>query len=68
MQAEYKEQYVRGGSRGDVIIGSDVWLCANCSMLPGVSIGHGAVVASGAVVSRDVPPNAVMAGNPAKLI
>jgi chloramphenicol O-acetyltransferase type B len=68
MQAEYREQYIRGGSRGDVIIGSDVWLCANCSILSGVTIGHGAVVASGAVISRDVPPYAVMAGNPAKLI
>ena len=55
-------------SRGDVIIGSDVWLCANCTILSGVTIGHGAVIANGAVISRDVEPYAVMAGNPAKLI
>ncbi|MFI8606968.1 CatB-related O-acetyltransferase [Ectopseudomonas chengduensis] len=55
-----------GGTRGDVIIGSDVWLCANCTILSGVTVGHGAVVASGAVVSRDVPPYSVVAGNPAR--
>lgn len=53
-------------SRGDVTIGSDVWLCANCSILSGVKIGHGAVVAMGAVVTRDVEPYAVVAGNPAR--
>jgi chloramphenicol O-acetyltransferase type B len=55
-------------SRGDVTIGSDVWLCANCTILSGVTIGHGAVVAAGAVVARDVEPYAVVAGNPAKLV
>lgn len=57
-----------GGTRGDVVIGSDVWLCSNCTILSGVTIGHGAVVASGAVVSRDVQPYAVVAGNPARQI
>jgi acetyltransferase-like isoleucine patch superfamily enzyme len=57
-----------GGSRGNVIVGSDVWLCANCSILSGVTVGHGAVVANGAMVTRDVPPYAVVAGNPAKII
>jgi chloramphenicol O-acetyltransferase type B len=53
-------------SRGDVTIGSDVWLCADCSILSGVKIGHGAVVAMGAVVTRDVEPYSVVAGNPAR--
>ncbi len=53
-------------SRGDVTIGSDVWLCAGCSILSGVRIGHGAVVAMGAVVTRDVEPYSVVAGNPAR--
>ncbi len=48
-----------------MVIGSDVWLCSNCTILSGVTIGHGAVIASGALVSRDVPAYAVMAGNPA---
>ena len=67
MQAKYREKYIKEGSRGDVIIGSDVWLCANSIILSGVTIGHGAVIANGAVISRDVEPYAVMAGNPAKL-
>jgi acetyltransferase-like isoleucine patch superfamily enzyme len=56
------------GSRGDVVIGSDVWLCANCTILSGVTIGHGAVIANSAVISRDVEPYAVMAGNPAQRV
>lgn len=55
-------------TKGDVIIGSDVWLCANCIILSGVKIGHGAVIGNGAVVTKDVPPYAVVAGNPAKII
>lgn len=62
-EAEHIKDF--GGSRGDVVIGSDVWLCSNCTILSGVTVGHGAVIASGAVVSRDVAPYAVMAGNPA---
>lgn len=57
-----------GISRGNVIIGSDVWLCANCTILSGVTIGHGAVVASGAVVTKDVEPYSIVAGNPAKTV
>ena len=65
-EAEHIENF--GGSRGDVVIGSDVWLCSNCTILSGVTIGHGAVIASGALVARDVPPYAVMAGNPAQQV
>jgi acetyltransferase-like isoleucine patch superfamily enzyme len=54
-----------GGTRGDVVIGSDVWLCSNCTILSGVNVGHGAVVASSAVVARNVAPYSVVAGNPA---
>lgn len=53
---------------GDVIIGHDVWLGSGCMILSGVRIGHGAVVAARAVVTRDVPPYAIVGGNPAKLI
>lgn len=55
-----------GFSRGDVNIGNDVWLCSNCMILSGVRIGHGAVVAAGSVVTRDVAPYSVVAGNPAQ--
>lgn len=50
------------------MIGSDVWLCANCTILSGVTIGHGAVIASEAVISRDVEPYAIMVGNPARKV
>jgi chloramphenicol O-acetyltransferase type B len=68
MDAAYKDKCLAVDSKGDVIIGSDVWLCANCTILSGVTIGHGAVIANGTMVSRDVEPYAVMAGNPAKFI
>lgn len=55
-------------SRGDVAIGHDVWLGSGCTILSGVTVGHGAVVAAHAVVSRDVPPYAVAAGNPARVV
>lgn len=55
-----------GLSRGDVVIGNDVWLCANCMVLSGITVGHGAVVGAGAVVTRNVEPYSVVAGNPAK--
>lgn len=60
-----------GGSdatRGDVTIGHDVWLASQCMVMSGVSIGHGAVVAARAVVTRDVPPYAIVAGNPARVV
>lgn len=57
-----------GQSKGDVIIGNDVWICANAVILPGVTIGDGAVIANGAIVTRDVEPYSVVAGNPAKNI
>lgn len=55
-------------SKGNVTIGSDVWLCANCTILSGVNIGHGAVVGTGAVVTKDIEPYAIVAGNPAKMV
>lgn len=55
-------------SKGDVVIGSDCWICTNAVILSGVTIGHGAIVAAGAVVTRDVPPFAVVGGNPCKQI
>lgn len=55
-------------SKGNVTIGSDVWLCANCTILSGVNIGHGAVVGAGAVVTKDIEPYAIVAGNPAKMV
>ncbi len=55
-------------TKGDVNIGSDVWICENAIILSGVSISHGAVVANGAIVAKDVAPYSIVAGNPAKHI
>jgi hypothetical protein len=51
-----------------VVIGNDVWLGASCLVLKGVTIGDGAVVAAGAVVTKDVPPYAIVGGVPARVI
>jgi hypothetical protein len=53
---------------GDTVIGSDVWLTMRTFVRGGVTIGDGAIVASGAVVTKDVPPYAIVGGNPAKVI
>lgn len=58
----------QGFASGDVLIGNDAWLGAGCIILTGVSIGDGAVIGAGAVVTRSVPPYAVVAGNPAKVV
>jgi acetyltransferase-like isoleucine patch superfamily enzyme len=51
-----------------VRIEDGVWLCARCIVLPGVTVGAGAVVAAGAVVTKNVPPNTLVAGTPARVI
>ncbi|MDF3626214.1 CatB-related O-acetyltransferase [Brytella acorum] len=55
-------------SKGDVTIGSDVWIGANATIMSGVTIGDGAVVAANALVTKAVPPYAVVGGNPARVI
>lgn len=51
-----------------VTIGNDVWFGASCLVLKGVDIGDGAVVGLGSVVTKDVPPYAIVAGNPARIL
>ncbi|MBQ9356432.1 MAG: acyltransferase [Prevotella sp.] len=58
----------QGVSTKPVTIADDVWIGANAVVLPGVSIGRHCVVAAGAVVSKDVPDNSIVAGVPAKVI
>ena len=51
-----------------IVVKRNVWIGAAATILPGVTIGENAVVAAGAVVTRDVPPNTIVAGVPAKVI
>lgn len=52
----------------DTIVDHDVWIGQNAAIMPGVHIGSGAIIAAASVVARDVPPYAVVGGNPARLI
>lgn len=60
-----REAYV---AKGDTVIGDGVWIGMRAMIMAGVKIGEGAVIASGAVVTKDVPPYTVVGGNPAKEI
>ena len=54
--------------RNHIIIGNDVWIGDSARIMGGVKIGNGAVIGAGAVVAKDVPPYAIVAGNPAKIV
>ncbi|WP_317621091.1 CatB-related O-acetyltransferase [Streptomyces sp. CBMA123] len=55
-------------SRGDTVVGNDVWFGFGATVLPGVRIGDGAIIAAGAVVTADVEPYTIVGGNPARPI
>lgn len=64
---------VRNGTKGPemgapITIGEDCWFGGNVTVLPGVTIGPGATVGAGSVVTKDVPPYSVVAGNPARVV
>jgi len=52
----------------ETYIGNDVWVGANTVILKGVTIGNGAIIGAGSVLTKDIPPYAIAAGNPAKII
>ncbi len=64
----FDEEGWRQEVRGDTVIGNDVWIGFDAVIMPGVTIGDGAIIGGKAVVTRDVPPYAVAAGNPAKVV
>ena len=51
-----------------IVIEDDVWICFKATILKGVTVGRGAIVAAGAVVTKDVPAGVIVGGNPAKII
>jgi len=53
---------------GDTVIGNDVWIGSEAIIMPGITIGHGAVIGTRALVTKNVEPYAIVGGNPAKLI
>lgn len=59
---------LEGISKGNIIVKDDVWIGYGATIMSGVEIGQGAVVAAGAVVTKDVPPYAIVGGVPAKVI
>lgn len=54
--------------KGDTVIGNDVWIGTNVTIMPGVKVGDGAIIASNATVTKDVAPYSIVGGNPAKEI
>jgi maltose O-acetyltransferase len=62
------EKNKRGGFPKSIVIEDDVWIASRVSVLPGVTIGKGSVVAAGAVVTKDVPPFTLVGGIPARII
>jgi len=59
---------ISGDDLAPINIEKDVWIGANCIITAGVNIGEGSVVAGGSVVTKDIPPNCIYGGIPAKLI
>ena len=64
----FKSAKYEAFSRGDINVGDDVWFGYGATILSGVRIGRGAVIGAGSVVTKDVPPYAIVGGAPAKLI
>jgi len=70
---QYPETFGNGGyvcvqNRGNVVIGNDVWIGDNVVIMAGVTVGDGAVLGCNAIVTKDVEPYSIVAGNPAKFI
>ncbi|MCW5725752.1 MAG: CatB-related O-acetyltransferase [Maricaulaceae bacterium] len=67
-ERDFDFETIRAGYRGDTVVGHDVWIGRGAVIMPGLTIGHGAIIASESVVVDDVPPYAIAGGNPARVI
>jgi virginiamycin A acetyltransferase len=65
---EWENVPLNSKSKGDTVIGNDVWIGYGAVIMPGIKIGDGAIIASCSVVTKDVEPYTIVGGNPAKLI
>lgn len=54
--------------KGDTVVGNDVWIGEQATILPGIRIGDGAIIGAHSVVGSDIPPYTIAAGNPARVI
>jgi virginiamycin A acetyltransferase len=68
MQGAFANRPSMPGPGPDTIIGHDVWIGTGATFLPGARLGSGVIVGAGAVVRGDVPPYAIVAGNPARVL
>jgi len=67
-KVRYFGEKIEATTKGPIIIKDDVWIGQRAMILSGVTIGQGAVIAAGTIVSKDVPPYAIIAGNPGKIV
>lgn len=58
----------QGWDKQPVVIEDDVWLGANCFVMPGITIGRGAILSAGTIMMKSVPPYAIVAGNPGRVV
>jgi acetyltransferase-like isoleucine patch superfamily enzyme len=63
-----KRNHGHPASKGNVVIGNDVWIATNAVIMSGIKIGDGAIIGAYSIVTKDVPPYTIVAGNPAKQI
>jgi len=68
LQPAARVQDILNGAHKPIVIEDDVFVGMNCLILKGVTIGTGSVIGAGSVVTRDVPPGVVVAGNPAAIV
>lgn len=65
---DFREFFKEAATKGDTVIGNDVWIGMDAVVMPGVTVGDGAIVSARAVVVKDVEPYTIVGGNPAKLV